>query len=194
MHSVEQLYMFRKAFFFDDHESCKLILESNNAREAKKLGSNISPFISDVWLKPKRDVMKECLVRKFTDSEESHYLKQQLMATHPVIIEASPSDTHWGIGFTTYQGPYVLQENWGDAENWLGRLLMELRSFLGTLDSLDPNTQEALIYSGIYRKVQRGIKFTYDRNTYHTDPKQVTEPFKTYLTHQNHHINNTTTE
>ena len=120
MNSVEQLYMFRKAFFFDDHESCKLILECSDAREAKRLGSNISPFISDEWLKPKRDVMKECLVRKFTDSEESHHLKQHLMATHPVIIEASPSDTHWGIGLAKHQGPYVLQENWGDAENWLG--------------------------------------------------------------------------
>ena len=112
------------------------------------------------------------------------------MSTHPVIIEASPSDTHWGIGFSKEQGPYVLKENWGDAENWLGRLLMELRSFLSTLDSLDPNTQTAQIYSEIFRKVQRQIKFMYDRNFYSTQPKLVAEPFITYLTH---HTNITNT-
>ena len=137
--------------------------------------------------------MKECMVRKFTDSEESHHLKQHLMATHPVIIEASPSDTHWGIGFAKHQGPYVLQEDWGDAENWLGRLLMELRSFLSTLDSLDPNTPESQIYSDIFRKVRRGTRFTYDRNAYCTDTTPVAEPFNTYLRLHTHHINTNTT-
>ena len=183
MHSVEHLYMFWKAFFFDDRESCQRILDSTNARQAKRLGSAISNFIPDEWKRPKLDVMKECLVRKFTDSDQATILKQHLMTTHPVIIEASPSDTHWGIGFSKEQGPYVLKENWGDAENWLGRLLMELRNFLSTLNSLDPNTQAAHMYSDIFRKVQRGIKVTYDRNVYAAQPKLVAEPFITYLTH-----------
>lgn len=190
MHSLEQLYMFRKAFFFDDFDSCQKILDSKNALTAKKIGSHVSKFVSEEWQKPKPDVMRECLMRKFADSRKSQFLKQHLLDSHPIIIEASPSDHYWGIGFNKEQGPYVLQNDWGIGENWLGRLLMELREFFITSHSLDPNIQESQTYHDIHRKVRRGIKFQYDRHVYGSLDVPPIQPFNQYvasLNINNHH-------
>jgi ribA/ribD-fused uncharacterized protein len=179
MHSVEQLYMARKALYFDDHESCLKILNAADARETKHWGSNINLFVSETWQLPKRDVMKECLVRKFTDSEEHLQLSEILTTAPQILIEASPSDTHWGIGFSKEQGPYINQSEWGDGENWLGRLLMSLQKFLLNLASLDPNRENE--YDKIYRQVRRKQKFVYDRAHYSTLSRDTGEPFREYM-------------
>ncbi len=187
MHSVEQLYMFRKSFYFSDHECCRKILDAPDARTTKRLGSNIERFISEVWEKPKKDVMKECLVRKFTDSIEHQNLKNILLTAPTILIEASPSDTYWGIGFSKEEGLYVLQQDWGNAENWLGRLLMGLQKFLQNIASLDPNNDDDYTcdYSNIYRKVQRRQKFMYDKDIYNARIRQNTDPFRIYMNREN---------
>ena len=181
MHSVEQLYMIRKSLYFEDHATCTSILNSTNARDAKKLGSKVDKFVPDLWLNPKKDVMRECLVRKFVDSREAEFLQQQLLDAHAIIIEASPPDSYWGIGFSKQQGPYVQRSDWGSAENWLGRLLMEMQQFLRSLHSLDPNTQESHTYYHIYRKVRRQVMFSYSPEAYASHPTPHPEPFNTFL-------------
>ena len=181
MHSVEQLYMIRKSLYFEDHATCTSILNSTNARDAKRLGSNVEKFVPDLWLNPKKDVMRECLVRKFVDSREAEFLQQQLLDAHAIIIEASPPDSYWGIGFSKQQGPYVQRSDWGSAENWLGRLLMEMQQFLRSLHSLDPNTQESHTYYHIYRKVRRQVMFSYSPEAYASHPTPHPEPFNTFL-------------
>ena len=86
---------------------------------------------------PKQNVMRYCLVPKFRDSEEH---------------------TYWGIGFSKEEGTFINQCDWGDRENWLGRLLMSLQEFLLNLDSLDPNFENE--YQKIYRLVHRQIIVT----------------------------------
>ena len=184
MHSVEQLYMFRKSFYFSDEERCWEILDASNARATKALGADIKGFIPEVWDKPKNDVMKECLVRKFTDSIEHQDFTHTLLTSPKILIEASPSDTYWGIGFSKEEGPYVLQQDWGDAENWLGRLLMGLQRFLQNINSLDPNTNNE--YWHIYRKVQRRQMFTYSKDIYNARTCPKAEPFRIYLNRQEH--------
>ena len=184
MHSVEQLYMFRKSFYFSDEERCWEILDASNARATKALGADIKGFIPEVWDKPKNDVMKECLVRKFTDSIEHQDFTHTLLTSPKILIEASPSDTYWGIGFSKEEGPYVLQQDWGDAENWLGRLLMGLQRFLQNINSLDPNTNNE--YWHIYRKVQRRQMFTYSKDVYNARTCPKAEPFRIYLNRQEH--------
>ena len=41
VHSVEQLYLFRKALYFEDHETCQKLNDSREVRVAKHLGSHI---------------------------------------------------------------------------------------------------------------------------------------------------------
>jgi ribA/ribD-fused uncharacterized protein len=178
--------MFRKAFYFRDHTKSRQILDAKNAPTAKYLGSNIESYVHEIWDKPKRDVMKECLVRKFTDSEESDFLREQLISSPRVLVEANRKDIYWGIGFTKKQGPYVSQDDWGDAQNWLGRLLMNLQQFLLNLDSLDPNSEESQEYYEIYRNVQLGKMFTYEKRVYNARNQPAVEPFKCYLNRISH--------
>ena len=179
MHSTEQLYMIRKALYFDDHDSCMKILNSKDAREAKHWGSNIKSFLDEIWMMPKRDVMKECLVRKFTDSEEHSQLTEILKTAPRILVEASPSDTYWGIGFSKEEGPYINQCDWGNGENWLGRLLMSLQEFLLNLDSLDPNFDNE--YQKIYRQVHRQQLFVYDKAQYSSLSKENIKPFREFM-------------
>lgn len=68
------------------------------------------------WDEIRLQVMKHCLLAKFTQNAK---LKDLLLATGDAeIIEDSPRDSFWGIGKN------------GDGSNWLGRLLMEVRSEL----------------------------------------------------------------
>lgn len=65
------------------------------------------------WDSVRLEVMKRCLVAKFTQNAA---LKKLLLDTGDAdIIEDSPRDSFWGIGKK------------GDGANWLGRLLMEVR-------------------------------------------------------------------
>ena len=187
-HSVEQLYMFRKAFYFRDHTKCRKILNAKNALSTKYLGSHIDSFVPEIWDKPKRDVMKECLVRKFTDSDKADSLTKQLISSPRVLIEASPKDRYWGIGFTKEEGPFVLQEDWGDAQNWLGRLLMTLQQFLVNMDSLHPNSEESQEYHEIHKNVQLGKMFTYEKKVYNARIQPAVEPFKCYLNRISHQL------
>lgn len=185
MHSVEQLYMFRKAYFFADHSTCKKILEAPDALATKRLGSSIDGFISAIWTIPKVDVMKECLVRKFTDSEQKERLMQCLMESPTILVEASPSDLVWGIGFSKEDGPYISRDDWGEGENMLGRLLMGLKQYIQTRESLDPNVTDPYGFQDIYRKVHRNQKFKYDREVYMQREPREQEPFRDYLKYHN---------
>jgi ribA/ribD-fused uncharacterized protein len=68
------------------------------------------------WNDVRIDVMRRCLYAKFTQNET---LRDILLATgDAMIVENSPRDSFWGIGKS------------GDGSNWLGVLLMELRTTL----------------------------------------------------------------
>lgn len=73
--------------------------------------------IVDDWEKIKVDVMRECLVLKFSHQD----LRDKLIATHPCIIEEGNTfgDNFWGVDMFTREG-----------ENKLGKLLMEIRDKL----------------------------------------------------------------
>jgi hypothetical protein len=163
MHSVEQLYMFRKAYYFNDHARCKKILVSAHARIAKQLGSQVKNFNRKLWKLPKREVMMECLVRKFTDSQQREALSKILLESKPILVEASPSDTEWGIGFSLEQAPNKPKHEW-KGENVLGMMLMWLRGYLKSRTTgiqIDDHG-----FHSIYQKVHSKHMFTYRRQTY----------------------------
>lgn len=69
------------------------------------------------WDAIKLDVMRRALKAKFT---QNSVLRELLLSTGTaLLVENSPRDDFWGA--TTPQG-----------QNWLGRLLMELRATIGT--------------------------------------------------------------
>jgi ribA/ribD-fused uncharacterized protein len=181
IHSVEQLYMFRKSLYFQDHVTCELILKARDAVTTKHLSKQINGFVSESWEKVEQHVMLECLVRKFTDSDKKHDLSARLLSSPDIIVEASPPDTRWGIGFGKEDGPFIAKQDWGDGINLLGRLLMALRTFLKARDSMDANIRDPLDIHNIHRKVQRQQLFVYNKTEYDKRDPPLHIPFRVYL-------------
>lgn len=85
--------------------------------EAKKLGNDrLGEQIRADWERGKKlEVMRRGLRAKFAQNVD---LIRELLATgNAVLVEDAPDDFYWGIGD-------------GTGQNWLGKLLMELRDEL----------------------------------------------------------------
>lgn len=119
-HCAEQFMMYCKAGCFNDTETQRKILATDDAKEQKRLGQKTRGFNASVWDKIKSDVV----VR------QNRTLRMQLLSTGDrVLAEAAKKDRVWGIGFTAQEATlHKDQSRWG--ENRLGKALMEVRSRL----------------------------------------------------------------
>jgi len=111
--TAEHYYQAQKMTELKDQED---IRKTERPAVAAKLGRDRSKKIRTDWEKVKLEVMRECLRAKFTQHPR---LGSMLMGTRGAkLIEHTTNDSFWGDG--------------GDdsGENWLGRLLMELREQL----------------------------------------------------------------
>jgi len=117
---AEQAMMFEKAIAFDDKETAKEILRTNNPRDQKALGKQVKRFNSETWDSVKYETVKSILRSKFQSQMMQNYLLKYKGLT---FVEASPYDRIWGIGFTESDAlPNIA--NWG--ENLLGKMLTEI--------------------------------------------------------------------
>lgn len=108
-------HYFQSVKFLDPDYQEKIRLASS-PKEAKILGSSRDYAILPNWNTKRIDVMKTCLLAKFTQHEN---LKTLLLSTeNALLVEDSPSDTFWGCGKNK------------NGQNMLGQLLMELRTEL----------------------------------------------------------------
>jgi ribA/ribD-fused uncharacterized protein len=122
--------MYRKAVLFEDAESAALILKSKNPREQKELGRNVKHFDVDIWNKNARNIVYLGNKAKFSQNET--LLNFLLQTENALIVEASPSDTIWGIGLAEDDPNRFDRSKWRGT-NWLGEILTELRAcFLTT--------------------------------------------------------------
>jgi ribA/ribD-fused uncharacterized protein len=105
--SVEHAYQAAKT---DDPVAKEEIRTASTAGIAKKLGKHVS--LRKDWESVKIDVMRQLLMQKFEDK----LLRSMLIATEDArLVEGNYwGDTCWGVCN-------------GRGENWLGRLLMEVR-------------------------------------------------------------------
>lgn len=120
--SSEQLFMLMKAGTFGDDETFHDIIEAKTPMDAKRLGRKVAGFDNDVWKVMRYECMVTALMLKFEDEE----LKNKLLGLRgKLLIEASPSDTVWGIGLEESELIYDT-DNWRGA-NLLGTCLMYVR-------------------------------------------------------------------
>jgi ribA/ribD-fused uncharacterized protein len=97
-------------------------MEAHHPRDVKKLGRKVSGFKSDVWEETCQDIVFEANYAKFTQHED---LKEMLLNTGDnILVEASPFDRVWGIGFDEANA-MKNEDNWG--RYLLGKVLMEVR-------------------------------------------------------------------
>lgn len=120
--------MYQKAILFKDPAMAAKILKGGHPREVKNMGRKIKNFDEDTWVQHRETIVTKGTLLKFSKPVKDEGLKDKLLATEDKeIVEASPYDRIWGIGFTE-QHAEDLREDWG--LNLLGKAIMTVRAQL----------------------------------------------------------------
>ncbi|KAL1938423.1 hypothetical protein VTO73DRAFT_11663 [Trametes versicolor] len=97
-----------------------------SAKECKSLGRKVQGFEDAVWTHERVRIVREGTLHKF---RQHAGIRGELLATGGrELVEASPRDRIWGIGFGRAGAERVDREAWG--LNLLGRALVEARAVL----------------------------------------------------------------
>lgn len=126
-HTAEMYMMHQKAITFNDTEIASQILATSDPRKHKTLGSRVKGFTEKEWDRVKQGIVEDATYFKFTkgERESGEELKTWLLGTwERELVEASPYDRIWGIGFVEKEAE-GMRERWG--ENRLGLALMSVR-------------------------------------------------------------------
>ena len=138
--------MHHKALLFNDLPSAAAVLKAAHPRKAKTLGRAVANFDEATWAAARLQIVHDANVGKFTRAvSEQGLCRGSGGQGHPVatsggslralllatgereLVEASPFDRIWGVGFRPADAPYFRDE-WG--LNLLGQALMAVRTEL----------------------------------------------------------------
>lgn len=107
------------------HVSTEQILKETDVRTIKALGRKVKNFNNELWNIHKEIFMYNACYAKFSQNDK---LKDFLLSTgNREIVEASPVDNIWGIGFSSDKAMENI-DKWG--QNLLGKVLMKVRENL----------------------------------------------------------------
>jgi ribA/ribD-fused uncharacterized protein len=123
----EQYFMKKKQELFDksNEKLSKEILQEQNPKKIKEYGRKVKNFNEDLWNLHKYKIMLDANYHKY--SQNPQLLQMLLNSKDSILVEASPFDRIWGIGYNK-KNALENKNNWG--QNLLGKVLMELRSKL----------------------------------------------------------------
>lgn len=138
--NVEQYLMAEKARTFADEEALSKIRQTQDPKDIKALGRQVKGYVDEVWVAKRREIALRANTVKFRTIPQ---LRKFLYETgDAVLVEASPYDRVWGIGYNQDEAPRIPEERWG--ENLLGQVLMEVREHLR-----DPYLPYCRYYDGV---------------------------------------------
>ena len=130
-HTAEQYLMARKAECFGDKVRLDAILAAPTPEECKRLGRLVSPYDDAVWQEKRFEVALDMLRLKFGQNAK---LRAVLLETGDApLVEASPSDRIWGIGYREADAE-ANRARWG--QNLLGLALEQVRGELQEAETL----------------------------------------------------------
>ena len=136
--SSEVAFMWWKAVFFQDHAVATALEQAGmDSRNAKQLGRHIRGYNDKAWECVRLGYMQYVLLLKFSQNPE---WAAQLKATGDrILIEASPTDRIWGVGFDVEAAAAMAKRQmltcsateiaWA-GRNLLGQALMTVRGLL----------------------------------------------------------------
>lgn len=123
--SAEHWMMVQKALLFKDPEIARQMLETEDMAQVKALGRKVKNFDEAEWVQARERIVVEGNLHKFGQNPG---LRDKLLATgDKKIVEASPRDRIWGIGFGE-KNALKNRERWG--LNLLGIALESTRGKL----------------------------------------------------------------
>jgi ribA/ribD-fused uncharacterized protein len=126
-YNSEQAFMWEKADFFGDKEIADKILKTSNPKEAKDLGRMVKGYSDAEWSKVRYKKMLEACLSKFSQNPDR--LETLLSTGDRTLVEGSPYDKVWGVGWHWADPEILFEENW-KGQNLLGKVLMEVRDKL----------------------------------------------------------------
>ncbi|WP_433327883.1 NADAR family protein [Spirillospora sp. CA-294931] len=125
--TAEHYMMAEKARLFGDEESVEKILKDRDPAQAKRLGRRVRGFDEATWVENRYAIVVRGSEAKFAAHAD---LRGYLLSTEgKVLVEASPLDTVWGIGFDENQPEAGRPSRWRGL-NLLGFALMDAREAL----------------------------------------------------------------
>ncbi|KAI9760512.1 MAG: hypothetical protein M4579_001597 [Chaenotheca gracillima] len=120
--TAEQYMMRKKALLFEDQAIAEQVIRTTDPAEQRRLGRSVRNFDEKIWTNNRLKIVEEGNYLKFTQDAE---LKKQLLETCDMeLVEASPRDRIWGVGFAAEHAP-MSRDRWG--QNLLGKALMSVR-------------------------------------------------------------------
>lgn len=121
---VEQFMMYCKAMLFGDVEIAKQILAELVPQKQKMLGRKVKGYVESIWNDKGDNFVYIGAKAKFLQNLD---LRAFLLSTRSsILVEASPTDTKWGIGMSMYDQGVFNEANWR-GDNRQGRILMLIR-------------------------------------------------------------------
>ncbi len=125
--TAEHYMMAEKARLFGDDEAFQRILKTRQPGAAKSIGREVRGFNNEKWVQHRFDIVVAGNVAKF---EQNPALGEFLLSTsRRVLVEASPVDRIWGIGFES-SAPQATNPLLWRGLNLMGFGLMEVRARL----------------------------------------------------------------
>lgn len=119
--------MYHKAILFDDNEIANEIAIEPTSSKQKALGRKVRGFDSKKWNAERENIVEEGHWWKFTQPKEGDLRKMLLETGERLLVEASPYDRIWGVGYDLSNAEANVK-NWG--ANLLGKALMRVRNRL----------------------------------------------------------------
>ncbi|MFC5185443.1 NADAR family protein [Actinomadura harenae] len=125
--TAEHFMMCEKARLFGDEASVRDILSTAQPGRAKALGRKVRGFDEAAWVEHRSDIVRRGSVAKFASDPG---LRDFLLSTgSKILVEASPLDRVWGIGYDE-NAPQAKRPSQWRGLNLLGFALMDARDEL----------------------------------------------------------------
>lgn len=122
---AEQYMMYQKAILFKDFETAHQIMVATTPREYQKLGRQVHNFDQSIWDKSCRTIVFIGNYLKYT--QDSDCMKALNETRDRLLVEASPYDRIWGIGYAETEAEANIP-NWG--KNYLGHAITDVREWI----------------------------------------------------------------
>lgn len=102
--------MYHKALLFDPSKALEIAHASTPA-EAQRLGRELKNFNREKWNEVNDGIVERANYLKFGQNKDGKALKTLLDTRGKELIEASPKDRIWGIG-------YGREDAWAHRDDW----------------------------------------------------------------------------
>jgi len=135
--TAEHYMMTQKALRYKSSFAVEMIKAARSPSRVREIGRRFIPDFDEAdWVKVRREIVTVGNYYKFTSNAEA--IARIHGTGNSILVEASPSDTVWGIGCNEDRAHGIQPINW-PGENLLGLALMDVRSMIRQ----QLNTQEA---------------------------------------------------